>query len=447
MEITRESTLLALEAWKKASGRKPLVLRGARQVGKTHVIKKFAKQSFVQNHYFNFEEEPELKKFFLEDLVPQRILRDLAVFRKKKIDLENDLIIFDEIQYSPEALNSLKYFNEEFPNAYIISAGSLLGLKLSEKSFPVGKVNLMSVTPLSFAEFLQALGEHDLLACLDSPTSLAEPIHKQLLDLVWTYQVVGGMPEIVANFCSERENLLSAFEAARERQKTLIQTYLADIAKHSGKVNSMHIERVLHSIPAQLAQATDGTSSRFKFKDVVAGNSGYASLVGAIDWLIATNLVHKVAIADGAEIPLIKHTKENRFKLYVLDVGILGALGSIPPNLIYQAKFGSYKGYLIENFALQEFIHYGYERLFSWQQNTSELEFVFATNQGVIPVEVKAGINLQAKSLKVFCERYNPSYSIIMSAMRDSRDTSKQRLLPLYRIKQAVELLRKITIS
>jgi predicted AAA+ superfamily ATPase len=447
VEITRESTLLALEAWKKASGRKPLVLRGARQVGKTHVIKKFAKQSFVQNHYFNFEEEPELKKFFLEDLVPQRILRDLAVFRKKKIDLENDLIIFDEIQYSPEALNSLKYFNEEFPNAYIISAGSLLGLKLSEKSFPVGKVNLMSVTPLSFAEFLQALGEHDLLACLDSPTSLAEPIHKQLLDLVWTYQVVGGMPEIVANFCSERENLLSAFEAARERQKTLIQTYLADIAKHSGKVNSMHIERVLHSIPAQLAQATDGTSSRFKFKDVVAGNSGYASLVGAIDWLIATNLVHKVAIADGAEIPLIKHTKENRFKLYVLDVGILGALGSIPPNLIYQAKFGSYKGYLIENFALQEFIHYGYERLFSWQQNTSELEFVFATNQGVIPVEVKAGINLQAKSLKVFCERYNPSYSIIMSAMRDSRDTSKQRLLPLYRIKQAVELLRKITIS
>lgn len=415
---------------------KPLILKGARQVGKTFVLKEFGKRYFPQFHYLNFEEESTAKKVFIRDLNPKRILQDLEFYFNKPINAATDLIIFDEIQDCPQALTSLKYFAEETPTIHLCAAGSLLGLEMNEGSFPVGKVEFLPVYPMTFKEFLLALGDEKSLNIIDtlkSGDALSEVVHDHLWDLFKNYLVVGGLPEAVATFVQDRQNPFSAFAAVRKKQNDLVLAYLADIAKHSGKLNSMHIQRVLKNIPEQLARNQDQSAAKFRFKDVVPGVHGYSRLVGPIDWLVAAGLAIKIKIANRALPPLSAYTKENIFKLFLFDVGLLGSLSGLAPKSILDYDYGSYKGYFAENFIAQEFVASGAGNLYAWNEGTAEIEFIREIAGKALPVEVKSGWVTQAKSLKIFAQKYEPPYVTVMSARNLNFDKKNGRhAYPLY---------------
>ncbi|MFI5334198.1 MAG: ATP-binding protein [Chlamydiales bacterium] len=403
--------------WKEEKSRKPLLLKGVRQVGKTHLLKEFGKTHFAQCHYFNFEKQPNLCKIFEQDLQPKRILNELSFTLNLPIHIGKDLVIFDEIQESPKALTSLKYFQEECPELHLCGAGSLLGLHLSSHSFPVGKVTFETLQPMSFEEFLMA--NHDkslpLIQQLTSQDKLPEVVHAHLWEMLKHYFVVGGLPEVVAAYCSHKHTLFEAFSIVRKKQEDLLNSYYADIAKHAGKANAMHIDRVFRSVPAQLGQNHDGSVARFKFKGVVPGISHYDRLASAIDWLEATGLIIKVHIVNTGFLPFKSYAKENLFKLLLFDVGILGSMSGLSPKAILDADYGSYKGYFAENFVAQEFFGHRMEALFSWQEQKAEIEFLYEESGKVIPIEVKSGSTVHAKSLRIFSEKYKPAYVVVFS--------------------------------
>jgi predicted AAA+ superfamily ATPase len=403
--------------WKQKDHRKPLLLKGVRQVGKTHLLKEFGKLHFPQFHYFNFEKQPRLNKIFEPDLDPQRILNELSLYIDQPIDIQTDLVIFDEIQESSKALTSLKYFQEDCPELHLCGAGSLLGLHLHSGSFPVGKVTFETLRPMSFEEFLIAAGDKSLpfIQKFTSKDKIPEILHEHLWDQLKRYFVVGGMPDAVATYCANKNNLFEAFSLVRKKQDDLLNAYYADIAKHSGKVNAMHIDRVFRSVPTQLQQVLDGSIARFKFKGVVPGVTHYDRLAGAIDWLELTGLAVKVHIVNTGHLPSKGYSKENFFKLLLFDVGILGSMSGLSPKVILDYDYGSYKGYFAENFVAQELIGYGRDSLFSWQEHKAEVEFLVEVNGAVIPIEVKSGSITKAKSLKVFSEKYKPPYQVIFS--------------------------------
>lgn len=406
-----------LVEWKKNKSRKPLLLKGVRQVGKTHLLKEFGRSHFPQFHYFNFEKEPGLAKIFEQDLIPQRIISELSFYLNRPINIETDLVIFDEIQELPKALTSLKYFQEDCPKLHLCAAGSLLGLHLSPGSFPVGKVTFETLRPMSFEEFLMANDDKSLplFQALTFKDKISEVMHEHLWDQFKRYLVVGGLPEAVATYCENKNNLFTAFSLVRQKQDDLLNTYYADIAKHSGKINAMHIDRVFKSVSAQLQQVQDGSIARFKFRGVVPGVTHYDRLSGAIDWLEAAGLVIKVHIVNTGYFPFRGYAKENFFKLLVFDVGILGSMSGLPPKVILDYDYGSYKGYFVENFVAEELIAYGRDSLFSWQEHTSEVEFLVEDNGVVMPIEVKSGSITKAKSLKVFVEKYKPITQVVFS--------------------------------
>jgi len=404
--------------WKNSPNRKPLLIKGVRQVGKTYSITEFGKQNFPNVHTINFEKSEKACRIFDGDLSPRKIIEELSFVLDTKIDPENDFIFFDEIQACPRAITSLKYFQEEMPSLAICGAGSLLGIYLAPFSFPVGKVSFLHVFPMSFEEFLRAIDDKLLLEFFNDinlGSKISEVAHSRLWERLKHYFVVGGLPEVVEIFRHHQDNLPEAFELVRKKQQELIDGYYADMAKHSGKVNAMHINRIWSSIPAQLARAQDHSTQRFTFKDVVPGIDRYSKLANAIDWLENAGLIIKTYICNSAEQPLSAYTKENFFKLYVADTGLLGALSNLSPATIMQYNFGTYKGYFAENFVAQEFLCAGEKHLYSWQGNRSEVEFIRNINGEVIPIEVKSGNITQAKSLKVYKDRYHPAYSIIMS--------------------------------
>lgn len=425
-----------LKDWKTTRGRKPLVLRGARQVGKTHLLAEFGKSEFSKSHYLNFEKNSELNSIFEKDLDPKRIVRDIELLLHTTINAENDLLIFDEIQYCPRALTSLKYFCEDFPQQAVCAAGSLLGVTLGEASFPVGKIDFLEIYPLSFYEFLLALEENRLFDLLneDALPHLPEAVHLKLLNILKMYWVTGGLPEIVKLFLDTKDSLQNAFQKIRERQILLLQMYIADMAKHSGQENAMHLERVWRSIPTQLGHDQDAKSGKFVFKGVVPGIKSYNRLVGVIDWLQNAKLLIKVPIVTQARIPLTAFVKENNFKLYCFDVGILGALGDIPPHLIYGADLSAFRGLIVENFIAQELQANKCDKIYSWRGKSSEIEFVLQGRDEVIPIEVKSGKSTKSKSLNIFIERYHTRNAVIFSAL-NTAPTAKQSSLnnyPLY---------------
>ena len=245
--------------------------------------------------------------------------------------------------------------------------------------------------------------------------AFSEIEHQHLWEWLKQYFITGGLPEVVSVFAELQDDLYKAFQAVRQKQEELISAYYADIAKHSGKVNAMHIDRVFRSVPAQLEQTHDGSAKKFTFKGVIPGVSHYQRLCGAIDWLIAAGLVFKVSIVSSGYIPLKAHARENIFKLLLFDVGILGMMSGLAPKVILDYNYGSYKGYFAENFVAQEFLCAKKQELFCWSEKTAEVEFLREMDHQVIPVEVKAGKVIRAKSLKVFSEKYNPSYRAIFS--------------------------------
>lgn len=430
----RRLLLERLVQWKDQKGRKPLILKGARQVGKTTLLKHFGKHFFPAVHTINFEKDLGLEKIFEADLDPRHIIRELEFYLKSPIDPKRDLLILDEIQAIPRALTSLKYFAEEMPELAVVSAGSLLGVYLGPTSFPVGKVDIASLSPMNFEEFLMAMEDEqslELIRALKFNEPLPEMAHRHLFEQLKYYFIVGGLPEVVKTFCEEKEHLFTALTKVREKQRVLLETYLADIAKHSGKVNAMHIARIWQSVPAQLSRAQDGSGVKFKFKDVVPGVDRYSRLVNALDWLEAAKLIIKVPIVNSGEIPFSAHASENNFKLYLFDVGLLGSMSHLPPTAILDYNYGSYKGYFAENFIAQTFLARDFHSIYSWQEKQSEVEFLYESNGSAIPIEVKSGWVTHAKSVKIFSEKYHSPYRIIFSANNLFLSQSVHRY-PLY---------------
>ena len=425
-----------LVKWKESKKRKPLLLTGVRQVGKTYILRDFGRTHFPAYHYINFEQEPNLVKIFEPDLKPRRIIEDLSFHLGTPIDIDKDMVIFDEIQACPLALTSLKYFQEDLPELCICGAGSLLGVHLAPVSFPVGKVTMLALHPMSFEEFLMADKDTqsvDILRKVHITKVIPEIAHDHLWNQLKRYFVVGGMPESVSTYCENKDNLFNALAQVRNRQNELIKAYYADVAKHSGKVNAMHIDRVFSSIPAQLDRLHDGSGEKFKFKGVVPGISHYQRLAGAIDWLIAAGLVIKVHIVNSGHLPFKAYIKENIFKLYLCDIGILGAMCSLSPAVIMNYDYGSYKGYFAENYVAQALINSGEKELFCWNEKTAEVEFLIESKGKAVPIEVKSGTSTKAKSLSVFSEKYRPDHLVIISAqpLRIDNRTGMDRY-PLY---------------
>ena len=442
----KRQMMTRLLQWKDEEDRKPLLMKGVRQVGKTYLLKEFGRLHFPRYHYFNFEKQPAWAKVFEADLVPKRILNDLSFLLNHPINPTTDLLIFDEIQECPMALTSLKYFQEDCPELHICSAGSLLGLHLNSGSFPVGKVTFETLRPLSFEEFLTANNDKSLPFLRDFHPSKRVPeiVHEHLWNMLKSYFIVGGLPEVVMTYLKEKENPFEAFSKARKIQEDLVNTYYADIAKHSGKINAMHIDRIFKSVPSQLQQVLDGSIARFKFRGIIPGITHYDRLVGAIDWLEAAGLVLKVHIVNTGHLPFKGYVKENIFKLLIFDVGILGYMGDLPPKSILDYDYGTYKGFFAENFIGEELLKIGIDGLFSWQENRAEVEFLCERDGQIIPIEVKSGSIIKAKSLQLFEEKYKPRTQIIFSGRPFSPDTPHGiHHYPLYLVSHCAPLMKR----
>ena len=436
--------------WRLKPKRQPLILLGARQVGKTYTLKQFAKENFKRYHYVNCEKERgSIAEVFAPDLDPQKIIDRLSL--ELNVPIENDeLIILDEIQAVPNALTALKYFYEEMPGLPIIAAGSLLGLRLNEESFPVGKVDYLHMYPFTFFEFLEGIGDKLLLDNLFKELEyknkpLSNLVHDKLWEKLKIYFVVGGLPVAINTYKETKGSAFERYTEVRNVQEKLIDSYFDDISKHSGKENAMQIERLWRNIPNQLAREQDGSSSRFRFKGIIPGIKSYSNLVGIIDWLGAAKLIIKVNIVDQARTPLSAFTKENCFKLFCFDVGLLGAMSGLQPKEILGYDYGEYKGYFAENFVAQEMQAKNFKnnRLYSWSEARAELEFIINSDKyGIIPIEVKSGFNTQAKSLKSYQDRYQPEFGLILSALNFVFDARKKTYrYPLYLASLVPELL------
>lgn len=424
-----------LASWKTKKGRKPLILKGVRQTGKTYLLEQFGREHFSRYHVINFEKQPEAAEIFQKDFDPKRIMTDLQFFLGTPIDIAHDMLLFDEIQACPGALTSLKYFCEDLPELALCSAGSLLGLHLSDGSYPVGKVDMLHLFPMTFSEFLLGVGDEQAYAyfqAIHQDTSISSIVHERLWAYLKQYFITGGLPEVVAKFAEHQDDLYRACYEVRQKQAELINAYYADIAKHSGKVNAMHIDCTWRVVPKQLAQTETGNAARFRFKDVLPNANRYAQLVNVIDWLEAAELVIKIPMVDSVRQPLMAHTKDNLFKLMLFDVGILGSMMDLAPELILGYDYGSYKGFFAENFVAQQLITSGHSPL-SWQHHRAEVEFLIQRKGQVYPVEVKAGQVTRAKSLHQYIDKYTPEKSFLLSGKNMNIGVgAKLFQLPLY---------------
>jgi predicted AAA+ superfamily ATPase len=428
----------ALAKWKSSTNRKPLIIKGARQVGKTWILEEFGKTHFQQYHYLNFENSSQLRSIFEKDLNPQRIINELTFFLNAPIRIDTDLIIFDEIQQCPKAITSLKYFNEEIGNLAICAAGSLLGIFHGESSFPVGKVSFIEMYPLDFGEFLEAIQEPNLLSLysgfsIANPTQLPESAHSRLWELWKIYMITGGMPAVVDAYVQIGKLDIETATTIRTLQKELVSAYTADIAKNAGRMKSLNIERLWKNVPQQLAHTNSENAAKFKFKDALPGLREYEKLAGPLDWLEKAGLVQRSSIIEKPEIPLSTYKSETRFKLYLFDTGLLSAMSEITPVDLLKMDFGSFKGYLAENFVAQQLKASGIAEHYCWEGRQSEVEFLLYGNSGIIPVEVKSGSNTRSKSLKVYRDKFHPLQSIILSGKNvPNSDLTEPVHLPLY---------------
>jgi len=436
-----------LVRWKSSPKRKPLILRGVRQTGKTYLLTEFGKEHFNNVHIINFEKQINLAEVFEQDLDPKRIIDDLSFRLKTKINVGDDLVLFDEIQACPNALTSLKYFCEDLPELAVCSAGSLLGLHLNEGSYPVGKVDMMHLYPMTFTEFLEGIGDYSAAELvhrytIDSQISTLK--HEHLWNRLKQYFITGGLPEVVSTFSEQQESLFGATIAVRSLQEQLIKAYYADIAKHAGKVNAMHIDRTWQAVPLQLASNYDTSTDRFRFKEIIPTINRYRQLVNVIDWLEEAELIIRIPIVGSFEHPLKAYSKENLFKLMMFDIGLLGAMNPIDPSAILAYDYGTYKGYFAENFVAQQLISHAGNSLYCWQEDRSEIEFLLPHRAEIIPIEVKAGKVSKAKSLEKYFNKYQPKLSIVLSARPPYQNHKKTVLhLPLYLAEKISSLIEQ----
>ena len=424
-----------LQRWKDLPLRKPLLVLGARQVGKTFLLESFARENFPRYHLFDFIENEELCSLFDGPLDPTTILRRLELYSGRRIDPEQELLILDEIQHCPRALTSLKYFQKDLPQAFVCGSGSLLGVTFSDSPFPVGKVDRLEIAPMTFGEFLRAMDQDELareIEGFNQQLFATTAIHSKTWELLRYYLITGGLPEVVSTFVSTFDDINTAFEAVRDLQRKLIRDYQDDFIRYSNRENALHIKAVFKEIPAQLLQSKV-SSGRFVFKGVINENSSFRDLEGPIEWLEAAKLVIKCPIIDHIQTPLSVQANRKLFKLYLFDVGILGCMTGLTPQSIVNYDYGSYKGFFAENFVIQQLLSAVPGRpIACWARKTAQIEFVLEDNGQVVPIEVKAGINKKAKSLEIYLKEYQPKRAILFSGNPLLPASGLLEFLPLY---------------
>lgn len=419
----------SLIEWKNSARRKPLIIRGARQVGKTWLMKDFGRTEFEKTAYVNFDNNSRMRSVFEGDLDIERIILAVSAETGVSIDVKNTLLIFDEIQEVPRALTSLKYFNENAPEYAIVAAGSLLGVAMHEgTSFPVGKVSFLDLYPLNYKEFLCALGEERFCEMLgDGDTDMIRAFKSKYIERLKEYYFVGGMPEAVQAFAERKD-----YNEVRQIQTDLINYYQQDFSKHAPNTVVPRLNMVWSSIPMQLAKE----NKKFIYGQVRAGARA-KDFELAIQWLEDCGLIHKVYRITKPGLPLKAYMDFNAFKMYLLDVGLLGAMSELNARVIIDGNriFTEFKGALTEQYILQQLIselsvHPYY---YSAENSRREIDFILQGAETVIPVEVKAEENLQAKSLKSYCAKYNPDYAV-RTSMSDYREEDWMTNVPLYDI-------------
>jgi predicted AAA+ superfamily ATPase len=437
-----------LVAWKDNPRKKPLILKGVRQCGKTWLLREFGAKYYDDTAYFSFEGNDPLQALFDGDLDPLRIITELGVRRKKTIDPGKTLVIFDEIQFCGRALSSLKYFCEDAPEYHIACAGSLLGLALSGPlSFPVGKVDFLTLRPLSFYEFLLANGEALLGEHLEKFPP-AEPVPELLADklerYLKTYYITGGMPEAAANWIANHD-----IEQLETVHRKILDSYELDFAKHAPTGEFPKLRGIWHSIPAQLAKE----NSKFIFSQVKKGRRA-KDLEDALEWLLGAGLVYRVTKVEKPFMPLSAYGDSSFFKLYMADVGLLRTMAGLPAEAILERIdiYKEFKGTLTENFVLTELVNLYNETPFFWRSsNTAEVDFIIQQKLDIVPIEVKSERNTKAKSLSEYRRKYEPAKAVktsLSNAVNVVFDGKKGALLnvPLYmlwKLKALLEDLRQ----
>lgn len=404
-----------LKTWKNKKNRLPLILKGARQVGKTWILQKFGEECFEDVLYINFENENYIGDLFSGNIEPKRIIEFLSAIHHKKIEPEKTLIIFDEIQELPRALTSLKYFAEQAPEYVICCAGSLLGVFLhNQVSFPVGKVDFLELQPLDFEEFLMANEEQKLIELIknNGMEQLPQIVTERLNDYLKKYFVIGGMPRAVQTWIEEKD-----FEKVEEIQKGILEAYTKDFSKHTDSNVATKIEYVWRSIPSQLAK-----ENRKFLYGVIKDGARAREYENAINWLKDTGLIRMVnRVKCGDKQPLKAYEDLKSFKIYLVDIGLLRVLCELPYEVIIEADtiYNEFNGLLTEQFVLQELSNIDkINTIYYWSNEfTSEVDFVFAYKNLIIPVEAKAGVNVRAQSLKVFMNEYNTKLAIRYSLL------------------------------
>ncbi|MFH1842951.1 MAG: AAA family ATPase [bacterium] len=391
--------------WKNSPRRKPLILRGVRQSGKTYLLRRFGECEFPNLVYFNFEEDPALVQFFEHKLAPQQLVENLSLYSGQKITPAETLIIFDEIQAAPRAVHSLKYFHEEASQYHLAAAGSLLGIRMSGlESFPVGKVNFLDLYPLSFREFLDASGKSEWrqrIETIESFAPLPEPLHRELIEMLKRYFVVGGMPEAVNTYVESGD-----LHESRTIQREILDAYALDFAKHASPYDVPRIARIWSSIPAQLARE----NKKFMYSDV-ARRARAREYENAVEWLANAGVILQAFNISKPGLPLRGYVRHGFFKVYLADVGLLGALAGVPPNIIVKGDglFTEFRGALVENYVAQQLKKDHNTGLHYWKsKSTAEVDFLLEKESRIFPLEVKAGINPRSKSLRTYGEKFAP---------------------------------------
>ena len=420
-----------LYKWKEGKRRKPLIIEGARQVGKTWLMKEFGSKAYADTVYINFDSNSRMAELFAADLNVDRLVMGIELYAGRKIIPDSTLLIFDEVQEVPRALASLKYFYEDAPQYHIICAGSLLGIALHEgTSFPVGKVDFLSLYPLSFREFLMATAGERFAELLDQRDFQMVTAFKQTyIDALKQYYFVGGMPEAVQSFAEEKD-----FNEVREIQRRILAAYEQDFSKHAPIEIVPKIRMVWNSIPSQLAKE----NKKFIYGLVREGGRA-KDYETAIMWLCDCGLVHRVSRVNAAGIPLKAYEDLRAFKLFIVDVGLLGCMTGLRQRTLLDGNdlFAEFKGALTEQYVCQQLktveglsIYY-----YTNDRGSCEIDFVVDNGDQVIPVEVKAEVNLKAKSLKTYREKFNPKISV-RTSMADYKKEDWLVNLPLYAVEE-----------
>lgn len=418
-----------LYKWKDKKGRKPLIIRGARQVGKTWLMKEFGAKEYKKCVYISFDNNQRMQELFAADLNIERIVTGLELYAGHKIDPDETLLIFDEIQEVPKALTSLKYFNENAPQYHIVCAGSLLGVALHKgTSFPVGKVEFMDLYPLSFQEFILAMGKEQYVKLLDdSDYSMVTTFRQEYIDLLKQYFYVGGMPEVVNNFSVNKD-----FNEAREIQGRILDAYEQDFSKHAPYNVVPRIRMLWNSIPSQLTKE----NKKFIYGLIKEGARAKEYEMAML-WLTDCGLAHMVNRVTAPNLPLKAYEDLKAFKLFMLDVGLLSCMVRLRQDVLLDRNelFKEFKGALTEQYVLQQLKTLKNINTYYWtnDRNSAEIDFLIDNGEDVIPLEVKAEVNLQAKSLKTFREKFNPRISV-RTSMADYKKEDWLINLPLYAI-------------